>query len=138
MKQFNAYLTFDGNTREAMQFYADGLGAQLHMMTFGESPMHSAPEAKDRIMHASLTKGSAILMASDSMPGMPFQQGNNVWINIDCEDAAEIDRYFAAFSRGARAIVMPLQETFWAARFGMLTDKFGIHWMFNLGKPHQA
>jgi PhnB protein len=73
-------------------------------------------------------------MASDTMPGMPFQQGNNFAINIACESVEEIDKFFAALGEKGK-VIMALQETFWAARFGMLTDQFGIGWMFNFEKP---
>ena len=140
MKELNTYLIFDGNCGQAMQFYAKCLGAELQMMKFGDMPQacpEGVPEgAKDRIMHARLTRGKAVLMASDNMPGMPFTQGNNFSISIDCDSPQEADQFFAALGDKGK-ITMPLQETFWAARFGMLTDKFGINWMFNLNKPQQ-
>jgi len=68
---------------------------------------------------------------------VPFKQGNNFLINLDCETVQEIDRLFAAFGDQGK-VTMPLQETFWAARFGMLTDRFGVNWMFNLDKPAQG
>jgi len=74
-----------------------------------------------------------VLMASDIMPGMPFKQGNNFSVMIECENAAEQDRIFAALGEGG-TVTMPLQDTFWEARFGMVTDQFGISWMFNLPK----
>jgi PhnB protein len=134
MKEINAYLNFDGNCREAMTFYAKCLGAELEMLPFSEVPGDLPKQAKDRIMHARLTKGSAVVMASDTMPGMPFQQGNNFSVSINCENLQEIDQLFAALSEKAK-VTMPLQETFWAARFGMLTDQFGINWMLNFEKP---
>ena len=139
MKEINAYLTFDGNCREAMKFYEKCLGAELHMMPFSEMPkgqFEVPPEAKDRIMHAKLTKGAAVLMASDAMPGMPFQKGNNFSVAISCESVDEIERLFSAFSEKGK-VTMPLQDTFWGARFGMITDQFGIQWMFDLEKPKQ-
>jgi PhnB protein len=71
------------------------------------------------------------------MPGMLFQQGSNFSISIDCESVEETEKLFNAFGENGK-ITMPVQETFWAARFGMLTDQFGINWMFNFGKPAQA
>ena len=132
--KIDAYLTFNGNCREAMTFYAKCLGAELFSMPFSEAIPDVPADAKHRIMHARLTKGSETLMASDTMPGMPFQQGNNFSISVNCGSVQEIDALFAAFGEGAK-ITMPLQETFWAVRFGMLTDRFGINWMFNLEKP---
>lgn len=139
MKELNTYLTFDGNCREAMTFYEKCFGAELQVMSFADAPpgqVECAKEAKDRVMHARLTKGPAVLMASDTMPGMPFQQGNNFSITINCESAQEIERLFAAFGEKGK-VKMPLQDTFWGAHFGMLTDQFGINWMFNFEKPKQ-
>jgi PhnB protein len=134
MKQIAAYLNFDGNCREAMTFYKKCLDADLQMTPFSEVPGDIPKEAKNRIMHARLAKGSAVLMASDTLPGMPFQPGNNLWVTLDCESLPEIEKVFTALSEEA-TIRMPLQETFWAARYGMLTDRFGVNWMLNLGKP---
>lgn len=129
MKAFQPYLNFDGNTREAMTFYNECLGGDLYVMTFGEAKA-GPPGAENRVMHARLAVGGAIFMASDSMPGKTITQGDNVWINIDCDSVEEIDRLFAALSKGGAA-VLPLADQFWDARFGMLTDKFGINWMLN-------
>lgn len=138
MTEAVTYLNFDGNCREAMKFYVRCLGGELSLMPFSQVPGQNIPkEAKDRIMHARITKGSKILlMASDTMPGMgaPFQKGNNFWISLQCGSAEEVDRLFNALSEKGN-VVMPVQQTFWSARFGMLTDQFGINWMFNFEKP---
>jgi PhnB protein len=128
MKEIITYLTFDGNCRDAMTFYAKCLQAELHIMPFSET--------NNRVMHARLTKGTGVLMASDTMAGMPFTQGDNFSISIGCESVAEQDALFGALSAGGK-ITMPLQDTFWNARFGMLADQFGINWMFNFDKPKQ-
>jgi PhnB protein len=133
MKSISVYLNFDGNCRQAMEFYKKCLGGELYTMPFSQAPLDSPKEAKDRLIHAALHAGSATLMASDTMPGMPFKQGNNFAAMIECEDAAEQDRIFAALGEGG-TVTMPLQDTFWDARFGMVTDQFGIGWMFNLPK----
>jgi PhnB protein len=137
MKQINAYLMFDGNCREAMEFYRQCFETELFIMPYSEMPGEIPPEAKTRVAHARISKGPAILMASDTMPGMPgmpFTQGNNFSVSIDCESVEEIDRLFAALGQGGK-VTMPLQKTFWAPRFGMLTDRFGIDWMFNYEAP---
>lgn len=137
MKEANTYLTFDGNCREAMQFYASCLGAELQLVRIGDEPgaaAHAPKEAHDRIMHARLAKAPLVLMASDSMPGGAFRQGNNFSIALHCDTAQEADKLFAALGENGK-VTMPLQETFWAARFGMITDQFGINWMFNVYKP---
>ncbi len=133
MKEVATYLTFDGNCREAMTFYAKCLDADLRMMPFSEAPMKTPDDAKDKILHAKIAKGTWAIMASDTMPGTPIQQGNNFSIALACESAEETERLFNALSEGGK-VTMPVEETFWAVRFGMLTDKFGINWMVNFEK----
>jgi PhnB protein len=124
------YLNFDGNTREAMTFYRDCLDAELRIHTTAELP-HTGPYgASDRVVHARLTKGQAVLMASDSPPGAPLTQGNATFINVDCESLTELERLFTSLSAGG-AVLMPLQDTFWGARFGIIRDRYGVQWMFN-------
>jgi PhnB protein len=139
MQSINAYLIFNGNCRQAMEFYAKSLNAELEMMTYGQGPgggpgCEIPQENQDKIMHARLSKGPAVLMASDTTPDRPSAQGNNLWVSINFENAQEIDKVFAALSENAN-ITLPLQQTFWARRFAMLTDKFGINWMLNLEQP---
>lgn len=140
MKEVNAYLIFDGSCRDAMNFYKKCFGGEVQLMTFGQTPPGQGPpippEAKDRVMHARLASGSFVLMASDNMPGMPFQQGNNYWISIHCDSGQEVDKFFTALSEKGK-VTMPPGETFWAYRFTMFTDKFGVNWMLNYGKPMQ-
>jgi PhnB protein len=130
MKEINVYLTFDGNCRQAMQFYHKCLGGELQMLPFSEAPFESPAEAKDRIIHARITNGAAILMASDTMPGMPVNQGNNFSVSINCSSADEVERLFNALAEKGK-VIMAVHDAFWGARFGMLTDQFGINWMFN-------
>ncbi len=139
MKQANTYLVFEGNCREAMKFYQRCLGGELQLLPYSEMPggLPVPKEAKDRIMHARLVKGDVVWMAMDNQPGMPFRQGNNFFISIECESVEEIDRLFAGLGVEGK-ILMPLQETFWATRFGMLTDRFGVSWMFDLEKAKQG
>lgn len=125
------YLNFDGNCKRAMQFYADSLGGELMVMPFSEIPGGAEPAAKDRIMHARISKnGQPLLMGSDTVPGMPYQQGNNFSVSVGCESLEEIKRLFGALSQNG-AVTMPLQDQFWGAHFGMLKDQFGVHWMLN-------
>jgi len=130
MKAFIPYLNFDGNAREAMTFYQQCLGADLTLQAFGEAGA-PFPGSEKLIMHARLsTQAGAVIMASDSMPHVPLVLGNNVWVTQDCDSIEEIERLFAAFGEGG-SVMMPLADQFWGARFGMLTDKYGINWMFN-------
>jgi PhnB protein len=85
-------------------------------------------------MHSKVTKGVSVLMASDTMPGSPFHAGTNFSIAIMCESVEGIDRIFAALSEGGKATIA-VADQFWGARFGMLTDRFGIHWMMNYDYP---
>jgi PhnB protein len=132
MKNLIAYLNFDGNTQEAMSFYANCLGGQLEVMPF---PAEMGPGNEGRTMHSCISvNGTAVLMASDGQPGVPYSSGNNFAISIHCESLEEIERLFAAFGHNGK-VTMPLGDQFWGARFGMLTDQFGIAWMFNCELP---
>jgi PhnB protein len=134
MKEINAYLIFNGNCREAMTFYKNCLGSDLHLITFADMGGNIPPEAKDRIAHARISKGAAVLMASDNMPGMPFNIGGNYFVCVQCESAQETDQLFAALSEKGKTSQAP-QETPWAFRFAMFTDQFGTNWMLNCEKP---
>ena len=133
MNATNIYLTFDGNCREAMAFYGKCLGGEPNFTPFSSGPPEVAAMAKatpDRILHAELHSGPAVLMASDTMPGMPFHRGRNFHISITCDSLAEMERMFAALSAGG-TVTMAMHDAFWGGRFGMLTDQFGIGWMLS-------
>jgi PhnB protein len=102
-----------------MRFYADCLGAEADVQLEGR-----------RVLHSSVTRGSLTILASDCPTGMAIAPGNNFYICLECESPAEQDRVFAALGEGG-TVTMPLQISHWDARFGMLTDKFGVNWMFN-------
>lgn len=130
--QANAYLMFNGNCEEAFKFYEKCFGGKiLAIMTYGSSPMASKtpPDFVNRIMHARLDVGGTIVMGSDAPPGRTeTPQGFSMAIGM--KDVAEAERVYAELSEGGK-VEMPLQQTFWAVRFGMLTDRFGIPWMVN-------
>lgn len=134
MQNLNPYLTFNGNCREAMTFYHGVLGGDIFMQTFGDSPMEVSDKEKDQVMHSSITSGSIVIMASDSMPDHPVKIGGNVSLSINCTSREEVEKLYNALTLGGQA-TMPLQDTFWGAYFGMLTDKFGVQWMFNYDMP---
>lgn len=136
MKEINAYLIFNGNCRQAAEFYQKCLDGDLRLVTFGDMGGNIPPEAKDRIAHARITNGKAVLMASDNMPGMPFNAGGNYFVCIQCDSAQETDQLFAALSEKGK-ITQPPQETEWAVRFSMFTDQFGTNWMLSCEKPRQ-
>jgi PhnB protein len=142
MKYATPFLHFNGNCRQAMEFYKQCLGAELFLLPFSEAPGNPAwatPESRDRIMHSSLNVGgTGVLMASDTMAGTPFERGqHNFAVCLECETFEEIDTLFTTLSESGN-VTMPLQDTFWNARFGMFTDKFGIHWMLNYTLPKPA
>lgn len=133
----DAYLNFNGNCREAVEFYAQVFGAEKpQIMTFGESPSDPKfplpEEAKELVMHTRLTISGSNVMFSDTFPGMPFVVGNNISLSIISEDIEEINTYFNQLKEGG-TVGMELQETFWSKCYGQLTDKFGIGWLFNFG-----
>lgn len=133
MQSISTYLNFDGTAREAMKFYAKVLGAQ-----YTEPKFPDAPEfGKDRVIHATVSKGDMLILASDTPAGTHPLQGNNFAVCVQCDDVPEIERLFKAFREGGK-VTMALENTFWGARFGMVTDKFGIGWMFNCDLPKKA
>lgn len=125
----NPYLNFDGNTEDAMKFYAEVLGGSLEVHRFGDNPMPVPAEHKNRIMHATVRSGAVTLMASDTMPGQGLKSGNQVHLSLNFDDKAEQDKIWNRLSAGA-TVTMPLGDQFFG-RFGMLTDKFGIQWMLH-------
>ena len=134
--QIDPYLFFEGNCEEAIEFYRKALDAEVEMMMrYEESPEPPpedmvAPGSEKKILHASLRIGGALLMASDGgCGGKPNFGGFSVSLTVP--DAETADRYFAAMAEGGE-VMMPLGETFWSPRFGMLTDKFGVGWMIGL------
>ena len=124
----NPYLAFNGNCREAMEFYKEALDGELKIQTFGESPLEVPPEYKDKVMHATLTFGDAIIMASDGMPGHEVTFGNSVNLSIAALTVEDGERMFNNLSAGG-TVTMPWNKTFWNSMFGMLTDKYGMDWM---------
>lgn len=137
MPPINAYLMFDGNAAEAMRFYEKTLGGKMQMMmTMGEAPgaEQFPPGAANRIMHAALTYGDGLLMASDSMPGTPYEGMKGFGVALTIETVAEAQRVFNAFADGGN-VTMPFGKTFWVEAFGMVTDRFGTPWLINGGKP---
>ena len=133
--QINSYLTFNGNCREAMTFYRDCLDGELDLQTIGESPMANKlpPQMKQRILHATLTKGDMVIMASDMVGEKGLIKGNSVSLMLNCSSEDEIKTLYAQLSRGGEA-THPLEDTFWNALFGDLTDKFGNQWLLHFDR----
>jgi PhnB protein len=126
----NPYVSFDGNAREAMEFYRSVLGGELELNTFGESGIPGP--GSDQIMHASLkSEAGFTLMASDMPPGMEYKPGQNISISLSGDDADQLRGYWNGLGDGAN-VTMPLEKQMWGDEFGALVDKFGINWMVNI------
>lgn len=132
MTMIHTYLTFNGNCREAMTFYKDCLGGELSLQTIGESPMSVDIPAfmKPFILHSSLTKGPLVLTGSDMVPEMGLTAGNTISLFLNCNSEAEARTFYKRLSKNGIA-THPLENTFWGALFGTLTDQFGYHWLIN-------
>lgn len=133
--QVEPYLFFDGRCDEAIAFYQSAVGAELNMlMRFKEAPDQAmiSPGSADKVMHANIRIGNTSILLSDGhCAGKPNFQGFS--LTISAADDAEADRLFAALSDGG-TVTMPLDKTFFASRFGMLTDRFGVGWMVIAGQ----
>ena len=130
------YLFFDGRCEAAFRFYHRCLGGEITAMhKYEGSPAaeHVPPRSRDKIMHARLQVGDVVLMGSDSPAGM-FKPPQGVHVSLQVGDAAEAERVFAVLAEHG-TVGMPIEETFWAIRFGMLVDQFGIPWMVNCDRP---
>ena len=128
----NPYLLFNGNCREAFAFYAECLGGKIEaMLPHAGTPAeaHVPPEWRDKILHARMTIGEDVLMASDAPPGR-FEPPKGFSVTIQLTDPSEAERIFRRLADGG-TVQMPIQQTFWATRFGMLVDRFGTPWMVN-------
>jgi len=138
MIQINSYLTFNGNCREAMTFYKKCLGGKLTLQTIGESPLAGKmpPQMKESILHSTLSKGNLILMGSDMVSEKGLQKGNSVSLMLNCSSEEEIRTCYANLADGGQS-THPLENTFWGALFGGLTDKFGNHWLLSFDKTQK-
>jgi PhnB protein len=131
-REMNVHVAFGGNCREAMEFYAEVTAGHLEaMITYGETPAKAdVPEAMhDRIVHSSLNLRGRRLMGAD-MAGDCYQAPQGAQVHLDYADAARAEQVFQALSEGGITI-MPFEETFWAHRFGMVKDRFGVQWMIS-------
>jgi len=130
--ELNPYLTFDGQCEAAFQFYERCLGGKIvTMMNHKDSPIADQVPADwgKRIMHARLTVGDSVLMGSDSPPEH-YEEPKGFSVALQLKQPAEAERVFQALAEGG-TVLMPIQQTFWATRFGMLVDRFAIPWMIN-------
>jgi PhnB protein len=130
--QLNPYLNFNGKCAEAFKFYEKTLGGKIEMlMTFAESPMaDQVPAAhRDKVMHARMSIGSHVLMGSDAPPDR-FSPMKGFCVSLSVDSAADAEKIFKTLAEKG-SVQMPIQQTFWAERFGSLVDQFGTPWMIN-------
>jgi PhnB protein len=130
--QLNPYLSFKGQCEAAFRFYERVLGGKIegrrtHAGTQAEE--HVPPEWRDKILHAYMTVGDMVLMGSDTPPES-YEQPRGFWVSIRIKDPADAETIFHALAENG-TVQMPIQQTFFSPRFGMLIDQFGIPWMIN-------
>ncbi|MBG0846233.1 VOC family protein [Pseudomonas chengduensis] len=130
--KMHAYLMFDGQCEAAFNRYAEVFGGKLEMMRYADSPedMEVPAEYLQRVMHVCLTVGDQLLMASDNLPQYPYEGIKGCSVSLQVDNVPEAERLYEALSAGG-SVQMELQATFWATRFAMLTDRFGVSWMIN-------
>ena len=128
------YLHFAGNARDVLNFYKDALGGNIVQLgTYGESPMPSDEDYKDKVMHARFVFDGNMIMVSDVFKGQPVSTNGNIQLSVDVDNESKLDEVFNKMAEGG-TVTMPLADQFWGAKFGMLIDKFGVSWMFNCEK----
>jgi PhnB protein len=136
--QVNAYLSFRGDCEEAFALYAECLGGKVgEIFRYGGTPLASQvpDDWTDKVMHGSLTIGGQVFMGGDVSAG--YEPPRSFSMSIHLDDAAQAERVYQRLAQGG-TIVTPLEKTFWAARFGMLVDRFGVPWLINCAEPASA
>ena len=129
--QLNPYLSFDGNAREAMEFYQSIFGGDLKISTFGEFG-NADPVVADKVMHAQLTTNNGyLLMASDTPPGMPFQPGTTMTCSLSGDPGEGLEEAWDRLSEGG-TVNVPFEKQMWGDVFGQCVDRFGVPWMVNV------
>jgi PhnB protein len=132
--RLNPYISFDGNARQAMEFYQQVFGGDLRVSTFGEFGDAGAPGA-DKVMHSQLETGSGYtLMGADNPPDTDYSPGNTISVSLSGDDADELRGYWEKLSDGG-SVAVPLEKQMWGDEFGMCVDRFGIAWMVNIVQP---
>jgi len=133
------YLFFNGNCAEAFKFYEQCFGGKIEaLLTHSGTPAaeHVPAEWQEKILHARMSLGDQVLMASDAPPGR-YSRPQGFSVSISVSEVSRAERIFNALSAGGE-VTMPFEKTFWAERFGMCTDRFGIPWMINAEAAQQA
>lgn len=132
MNRAVAYFTFNGNCREAMQFYQSCLGGELSFQTLGESPgTHDLPrQVKECILHATLRSNGITIMGSDMVGEESLYKGNSISVFVVCDNEQELYEYYQRLSIDCLHS-QPIVENMWSGQFGSLTDKYGYSWLFH-------
>ncbi|MFG2982214.1 VOC family protein [Streptomyces sp. NPDC048258] len=132
--RLNPYISFDGDARQALEFYKGVFGGTLTLHTYGDFGGNEAGDAGDRIMHGMLETGSGFtLMGADNPPGTEHKPGNNIAVSLSGKDAGELRGYWEKLSAGG-TVAVPLDKQMWGDVFGMCMDRFGITWMVNISE----
>ena len=130
--RLHPYLAFENNARDAMEFYKSVFGGKLEMNTFKENNASQDPSEDDKIMHSQLEADNGIaFMAADTPNAMEYNAGTNISMSLSGDNEAELSTYFEKLSAGG-TVVEPLEKAPWGDTFGMVTDRFGVHWMVNV------
>lgn len=132
--QLNSYISFDGNAREAAEYYHSVFGGELSVDTMGEydsEEMPVASEDRDKVMHAQVKSEHLALMMADVPTGVPFDGGARISLTLNGDDADTLTGYWERLAADG-TITLPMGNSPWGSKFGMLTDKFGINWMFDI------
>jgi PhnB protein len=134
--KINPYINFDGNAREAMEFYQKALGGKLDLLTFDKDNKTIPAGPNDPIMHSRLESDGALIMGSDGLPDRPPKVGDNVGVSLIGSNKDKLTKIFNDLSEDGK-VNMPLEESTWGDVFGMFTDKFGINWMVDIGSDNE-
>jgi PhnB protein len=132
VQNLTPYIILNGTAEKAIKHYENALGAKAQgVARFSDTPdAKYNQEAGNRIMHSVLSIGKGAVMVSDSMPGTEEKIEGGVYVCLDYDDVTDMTKRFNALAEGGK-VTMPLQDTFWGAKFGIVVDPFGIRWMFN-------
>ena len=127
------YVSFRDNAREAMEFYKSVFGGELTVSTFADFHASEDPAEQDKVMHSQLTSpGGLVLMGSDTPNSMDYTSGSSISISLSGDDEAELTGYYEKLAESGK-VTEPLAKAPWGDSFGQLDDRFGIHWMVNIG-----
>lgn len=136
--RLDPYLAFNNNAREAMEFYQSIFGGKLDVQSFKEGgmPPTGDPKVDDLVMHSMLEADDISFMASDTPPGVEFKESARVSLALSGPNEEELTGYWDKLSKGGK-VTMPLEKAPWGDKFGMVLDKYGIHWMVDIGEPRR-